>query len=262
MNRDFSQQNRRAYSTRGSVAWYRRFEGILPAERVILDSLRGEMRGKRLLDIGAGGGRTTPHLLEISSDYTAIDYVAPLVEVLRKKYGLRNAHECDARDMHIFPDGSFELAFFSFNGIDYVPHEGRLRILAEVCRVLRPGGIFVFSTHNLNDPLAGKHPWQVSQQELSISHLRMCLKSLVGLPRHWRMKRCEIRKVDYAILNDCACGYRLLAYYVRPSAQITQLLTAGFNLIAIYDIYGINATEDSTSPWLYYVARLTDKHTI
>ena len=51
--------------------------------------------------------------------------------------------------MNEFDSNSFDLAWFSFNGIDYVATAGRVRILEEVRRILRPGGTFCFSSHNL-----------------------------------------------------------------------------------------------------------------
>src|SRR2546430_9588074 len=70
------QINKQAYSATGVVDWYRDFDFLLKPEKVLLQKIRPEIEGQRLLDIGIGSGRTTKHLLEISSDYTGIDYIA------------------------------------------------------------------------------------------------------------------------------------------------------------------------------------------
>ena len=52
--------------------------------------------------------------------------------------------------MKLFEDSSFDFILFSFNGIDYMNHDERIRTLREIRRILKTGGYFCFSTHNLN----------------------------------------------------------------------------------------------------------------
>src|SRR3989338_8328332 len=48
-----------------------------------------------------------------------------------------------------FPNNHFDYALFSFHGLDYLfPEEQRTRALHEIHRVLKPGGLFAFSSHN------------------------------------------------------------------------------------------------------------------
>jgi ubiquinone/menaquinone biosynthesis C-methylase UbiE len=71
-----------------------------------------------------------------------------MIAICRERFPVMDFRLCDARNLSMFSDNSFDVVFFSFNGIDYVGHAGRLAILAEVHRVLRPDGVFWFSTHN------------------------------------------------------------------------------------------------------------------
>src|SRR3712207_5226990 len=105
MGDDLFERNRAVYGTEEAVAHYVRSADLLPGERVILDALRDELRGQPLLDIGVGGGRTTPHLLQISEDYTAVDYLPVFVDAVRERFGLERVFQCDARDMRRFADG-------------------------------------------------------------------------------------------------------------------------------------------------------------
>src|ERR1700736_6917585 len=102
--------NRKAYAGRFARKIYDRTTGLSTAERVILEKLRSQVAHKRLLDIGVGGGGTTPFLLELSRDYTAIDYSESLVGIVRTKYRLDSVYCCDVRDMSRFANEAFDFA--------------------------------------------------------------------------------------------------------------------------------------------------------
>src|ERR1700682_6377338 len=112
--------NRTAYATADVVDWYDRLQVILKPEEVILKKITPAIRDKRLLDIGIGGGRTTRFLLEISRDYTGIDYKPGCVEIVRGKYPNANILCEDARDLRAFGDAAFDFVLFSFNAIDWL----------------------------------------------------------------------------------------------------------------------------------------------
>src|SRR5262249_45661981 len=150
-----------------SVKAYERVNDLQEAERVLIDSLAPEIRDKRILDIGVGGGRTTRYLTELSSHYTGIDYSPGMVEVARRKYGIASIYCCDARDMSRFDDGAFDYILFSFNGLDYMPHDDRVRTLREIYRLLSDRGIYMFSSHNRSGDSA-KPPWKLKNRRLSL----------------------------------------------------------------------------------------------
>jgi len=102
----------------------------------------------RVVDLGCGNGRTTIPLLRRGYDVVGIEYSPSLVERAKRNHPEAPVQQGDARSLP-FPDASHDAAFFSFNGIDYMyPLEERRRVFREVCRVLRPGGVFIFSSHN------------------------------------------------------------------------------------------------------------------
>jgi ubiquinone/menaquinone biosynthesis C-methylase UbiE len=105
--------------------------------------------GIAILDLGVGGGRTTPYLSRIASRYVGVDYSEAMLHVCAKKFPDLDFRLADASDLSGFEDASFDAIVFSFNGLDYVvPDENRLRCLRECWRVLRTDGVFVFSSHN------------------------------------------------------------------------------------------------------------------
>ena len=63
----------------------------------------------------------------------------------------------DARDLSRWPGGHFALVVFSGNGLCMVGHADRLRVIAEVFRVLRPGGVLVGSDSLESDDLRAFH---------------------------------------------------------------------------------------------------------
>jgi SAM-dependent methyltransferase len=229
--------------------------GLFESEAVILDRLRPELIGKRLLDIGIGAGRTTPFLLEISTDYTGIDYSAPLVDRARNKFELNSIFQCDARDMRRFHDKSFDFVLFSFNGLDCISHEGRLKAVAEVNRVLKPGGIFMFSSHNRSYRNLEWERWGRGHALGTVAFFKECALQVLLMPRRYRMRRLEVIEHDYAMLNDSALRYLTLNYYISVQSQIRQLRSMNFELTEAYDSRGALVQNDDVSPWIYYVAR-------
>ena len=160
--------NRSVYRRSFVVAGYAKESELQPPEAAILDKYRSELAGARLLDLGVGGGRTTPALLEISRDYIGADYVPEMVERCRARFPGVRFEVLDARDLSCFSDGAFDLVLFSWNGIDTVGHDDRLKILAEVRRILKRNGLFVFSSHNRNAEF--RKPWD--PRHLKINPLR------------------------------------------------------------------------------------------
>jgi SAM-dependent methyltransferase len=245
--------NRRAYAGRVALQTYRQERGLSAAERAILEKIRPRLAGKRLLDIGVGGGRTTPYLLSLSSDYFAIDYSPSLVELTRSRFALDSVYCCDVRRMDRFADRSFDFVLFSFNGIDYMSHEDRLKALGEIGRVLAPGGLFLFSSHNRNllhqpGTMANRF-----NRRPAMRSFRRRLRALLLAPRHWRMRRHEIRTDEYAIVNDSGLHYSLLTYYVSPYYQLKQFAITGFTVEGVYDTMGNGATNEDLSPWIHYL---------
>lgn len=246
--------NKRTYAATKVVSWYERLDFILKPEQVILELITPLIRDKKLLDIGIGGGRTTKYLLEISKDYTGIDYTPRCVEIAANRYPGANIQCCDARDLRVFDDESFDFVLFAFNGIDYIGHEDRLKALNEIRRVLKANGLFMFATHNRDYKHFRKLPWQEGIQYTS-GYVKSCLYTLAHLPKHFMMKKHERYTDEYAIVNDVAHGFSLLAYYIGVKEQIRQLKQIGFGDIEVYDMNGVKVEGNTEFPWTHFLAR-------
>ncbi|MEJ0002787.1 MAG: class I SAM-dependent methyltransferase [Pararobbsia sp.] len=130
--------------------------GTDPGEAAAVSWVSEHCAGQPLLDIGIGAGRTVPLLQAVSADYVGVDYTASLLACAHERFPAADLRHMDARDMSTLPSNHFALAMFSYNGIDSVDYEGRARILAEMKRVVRPGGLLLFSSHNRHGPGYGE----------------------------------------------------------------------------------------------------------
>ena len=108
--------------------------------------LRGVELGDEVLEVGPGPGLTTDLLRKSVSRVTAIEIDRRLAEALRQRT-LGQGVEVVTGDATAMP---FQAARFSaavsFTMLHHVTSpELQDRLLAEVCRVLRPGGVFAGS---------------------------------------------------------------------------------------------------------------------
>lgn len=254
--------NRMLMADRRIVAGYARSTGLSEPEAAALASIAQEARGRPVLDVGVGGGRTVKALREVSEDYLGIDYTKEMVEACRAAHpGVRFEH-ADARDLKNTPSGSIFLAVFSCNGIGMVDHADRLAILREINRVLMPGGAFLFSTHNLasSDVSAG---FQFPELEPALNPARLALRMLrfvrrtvVRVRNRRRNASLGTRGDGYAIINDVCHDYGAMLYYVDLAAQRRQLQEAGFSDdIEAWDLSGRPTDETSKDGSITLLAR-------
>lgn len=146
---DVEARNRGYFSDRGIVATYEAEEGLTAPERELVD--RFVAPGARVLDLGVGTGRTTEVLSRRASTYIGLDYAPEMVASCRAHYSDLEFVEGDAADLSRFDDGTFDTVVFSFNGLDCLhPIQQRARCLAEIHRVLAPGGTVILSSHNVH----------------------------------------------------------------------------------------------------------------
>lgn len=254
-------KNHLTYSSGKVVSYYEKYQTLQKPEEKIVSILKNELTEMSMLDVGIGAGRTTIYFAPLVKNYTGIDYSAKMVDSCINRFK-KQFSNCtflceDARSLSSFADGSFDFVLFSFNGIDYVSPQERVDILKQINRVLRKGGLFCFSTHNisslmhmpffefrLNIPAAIKRIFEVKK-------IRSINKKQLEL----------VPKADFVIINDGAHNYGLQTMYVRSDFQIEQLLKDGFSSIRIFNISeGIEITDNNKinaekEKWLYYLCK-------
>jgi len=123
-------------------------DGFWHATRTVFDTrLQGKLDGKRVLDVGCGEGHLGRHLLQFGPDRViGVDISTVLLEQARLRaeaYGptLHYQHD-DAQVLASIETGSIDAAVSNLAIMDIPDHR---RLFAAVRRVLRPGGLFLFS---------------------------------------------------------------------------------------------------------------------
>ena len=163
----------------------------------------------------------------------------------RKKHGL-------------FKDEEFDFVLFSFNGIDLVNHEDRLKALNEIHRILKTSGYFCFSSHNLN--------WSWNHCIIKKSGLCTFLRAVhqVFLVRlynwgNWSELRKQNKKSGHIIVNDGVHNFGVNNYYIKPVEQIKQLTETKFRKIRAYNLSGKQidpkGPEVDCDAWVYYLCQ-------
>jgi phosphatidylethanolamine/phosphatidyl-N-methylethanolamine N-methyltransferase len=124
------------------------FGGISSAGRRRAVALVNRLPGRDVLEVGVGTGLALPHYRQ-DARITGIDLSTEMLHQARKRVaelGLRNVvalREIDAEATD-FPDASFDTAVAMFVA-SVVPNPRKL--LAEMRRVVRPGGNILFVNH-------------------------------------------------------------------------------------------------------------------
>lgn len=139
---EFERINKETYSTPEAVEIYSR-EYLWPYEKFFLEKYIKP--GDKVLDVGCGTGRSTRYIAEKTPNVIGIDMSVPFIEQGRRLYPNLDLRVMNASQLN-FDDTSFDVVFFSNQGIDYT--EKRIEILKECHRLVKPGGTFAYSSHN------------------------------------------------------------------------------------------------------------------
>jgi SAM-dependent methyltransferase len=101
------------------------------------------LAGRRILEIGCGGGQAGRWLASQGAEVVGIDISEAMLRYARAGSDPLPVAAATATALP-FPDGSFDLAFTAYGAIPFVADLDCL--FSEAARVLRPGGRWVYST--------------------------------------------------------------------------------------------------------------------
>jgi SAM-dependent methyltransferase len=193
-----------------------RVRGLFPMEARLVDEFLPSPC--RVLDLGCGAGRTTVELDARGHAAIGIDLSEALLASGRRRHPHLDLRRMDAAALR-FSNESFDAAWFSYNGIDCLyPVDARRRCLDEVFRVLRPGGVFLWSSHNARGALLSG----------GYFYLRGHLHALGWL---WRQRRNPHLREGYWAYDDP--GGAQFLYSAPPDRTVAQARDAGFDVVRV-----------------------------
>jgi 2-polyprenyl-6-hydroxyphenyl methylase/3-demethylubiquinone-9 3-methyltransferase len=134
------------------IRWVRTLKNLVPGRLAWFDR-QTDWRGKDVLDLGCAGGFMAEALALRGARVTGIDPAAEAINAARahaRAGGMRIGYDVGVGEALPYDSASFDAVVC----VDVLEHVTDLnKVLAEVARTLRPGGMFLFDTINRN-PLA------------------------------------------------------------------------------------------------------------
>lgn len=134
------------------IRWVRTLKNLVPGRLRWFDR-QIDWQGKAVLDLGCAGGFMAEALAQRGADVTGIDPAAEAIEAARahaRQGDLRIGYDVGVGEALPYGTASFDAVVC----VDVLEHVADLdKVLSEVARTLRPGGLFLFDTINRN-PLA------------------------------------------------------------------------------------------------------------
>ena len=134
------------------IRWVRTLKNLVPGRLRWFDR-QIDWQGKAVLDLGCAGGFMAEALALRGAHVTGIDPAADAIDAARahaREGGLRIGYDVGVGEALPYESASFDAVVC----VDVLEHVADLnKVLSEVVRILRPGGLFLFDTINRN-PLA------------------------------------------------------------------------------------------------------------
>jgi ubiquinone/menaquinone biosynthesis C-methylase UbiE len=261
MKRQRGDRDRGTYEDLEIVSSYGRNRQLQPPEQTLLDELGPDLGRMEMLDLGVGAGRTAWHFAPHAKTYLGLDYARTMVERCQHDLPAYRFVVGDASDLDFAGDNSYDFVLFSYNGIDHLELPDRERALAEMKRVLRPGGIMAFSSHNANflGTIVDRFRFRLHR---SLRETARSLKWALLFNFHNPTLRFRL-PLGVGIVNDGLHSFKSSGIcYIRPDLQVAMLerldmqdIRCAPNDDADYNLGSDPVVATFTSPWVYYRCR-------
>lgn len=260
-----------AWSRLEVASYYSSLAYLTPCERLLFDAYLRQ--GMTILDLGVGGGRTTPHLSSIAGRYVGADFSAEMIAACQKKFAHLEFRTLDAADLSVFADATFDAVVLAFNTIDNLaPDESRHRAWHEIHRVLKPQGTLIFSSHNMtailvrpswnplrlarlaNQWVGGSvlyRPllWSLTAARVSLAVLQALAKSMARIVR--RVSTSAFWRGEGYRFDPAHGGIRV--HLATPEKTLEELDGFDFRPLRVLGDDYPRASHRYVTDWYYYV---------
>lgn len=115
------------------------------AYRDIPELIKKHVKGKKALDFGCGGGRSTRFLKKLGLDTTGVDNSQDMINEAQQK-DFDGTYEIIEDNKLTFDDSTFDFIFSSIVFMEISSKEEMTQILKEMNRVLKENGIIIIIT--------------------------------------------------------------------------------------------------------------------
>ena len=228
---------------------------LSPAEILLLLRYRAALSG-RVLELGPGAGRVTGYLAELATELTALEISADMANACRRRVPSAAVLVGDMTDLGHVHDASLEAVVGTCNILDVLDDPERRELLTQIRRILVPGGVLLFSSHNRDAPVS--RPWHQNNWRRPRSFANDVLRFVPRMRNYRRLRALARDAGDYALRVDEAHNFTMVFYTIGAEAQLRQLAALGFSLERCLTDSGQTVAvgvEKSTAPYLHYAAR-------
>ena len=170
--------------------------------------------GDKLLDLGCGNGRLIGLMKDMEVDYLGVDFSEELVACAKNNFPGKKFLAMDALNLNL-PGKSFDVVL-CVSVFNHLPKDKHVQFVANIKKVLKPGGYLLMSNWNLWNVRGKKSIWRVDPSTLRCDSGRawlrvtdrvtMTQRSIIGdwknIVTKWKSGETEAQLYYYAFTKN------------------------------------------------------------